>query len=251
MNDKIKDCKKELEDAQENFRVAEAENEKLRVTNEIQNNLWKIWMEEHKEKKKETETNTSTRNDPHEKVQASENENTREVGEEVGEDEGEDEDVYEEIKAYLDNRRRGFRRVDPTKSSEPKTQKATAPNVSKTPTGPRPVHNNSNEQRQKRVGFCHFWNNVGSCSYRNCKFSHEQAPICKFDGQCNRMKCMFKHIKQNGAFLANGPDPNHHAPPPMWGEPSPAWGQRWNWGGPWNQNQNFQEQRMWQSQRNQ
>ena len=52
MNDKIKDCKKELEDAQENFRVAEAENEKLRVTNEIQNNLWKIWMEEHKEKKR-------------------------------------------------------------------------------------------------------------------------------------------------------------------------------------------------------
>ena len=47
MKDKLGEYKIELEEVQENFRVAEAENEKLRVTNDIQNNLSKLWMEEH------------------------------------------------------------------------------------------------------------------------------------------------------------------------------------------------------------
>ena len=54
--------------------------------------------------------------------------------------------------------------------------------------------------------YCHYWNNYGKCQYefknnRPCKFSHSDAPRCKFDGQCNRKSCMFKHYNQNMSFL--------------------------------------------------
>ena len=39
--------KKELSETQETLRVALSECEKLKETNDIQNNLWKIWLQEH------------------------------------------------------------------------------------------------------------------------------------------------------------------------------------------------------------
>ena len=60
MKDKQGEYKIELEEVQENFRVAEAENEKLQVTNDIQNQ-WKIWMEEHHKKHKESNEKSQRR----------------------------------------------------------------------------------------------------------------------------------------------------------------------------------------------
>ena len=50
--------------------------------------------------------------------------------------------------------------------------------------------------------FCHFYSNFGKCNFEvetgaKCKFTHKKAPNCKFDGNCNRKKCMYSHYKQN------------------------------------------------------
>ena len=42
---------------------------------------------------------------------------------------------------------------------------------------------------------CHNWNN--RCNFRECKFSHSKAPLCNFDGNYSRKKCMYLHVKQS------------------------------------------------------
>ena len=43
--------------------------------------------------------------------------------------------------------------------------------------------------------FCHFYNNRIACPYDNkCVFLHEDAPLCRYGGSCERINCMFKHI---------------------------------------------------------
>ena len=62
-------------------------------------------------------------------------------------------------------------------------------------------------ENKPKTQYCHFWNNYGSCHFelknnRPCRFEHKNAPRCKNDGQCDRNRCMFRHINQNMSFLA-------------------------------------------------
>ena len=62
-------------------------------------------------------------------------------------------------------------------------------------------------ENKPNTQYCHFWNNYGSCHFelknnRPCRFEHKNAPRCKNDGQCDRNRCMFRHINQNMSFLA-------------------------------------------------
>ena len=183
MKEKTNELKKELAEAQQNFRVAETENEKLRAANEIQNNLWKIWLEEHKannqkrnEETKETEANKTDEGSTSQNTQPSEDV-TDDKEEEVDES-----DDYEEIKAFLENKKRGFKRVNPSASSEPRPTKETINSASSSASATDSRRtNNRRPQTQGTVPYCHFWNNVGRCPFQNCRSSHEQAPICKFD----------------------------------------------------------------------
>ena len=93
------------------------------------------------------------------------------------------------------------------------------------------------ERRSQNLPYCHNWNNKGSCNFetrtgRPCKFLHKTAPICSFDGICDRKFCMYVHQNQNMAFLAKAPQ---NAGPPMmqntyWGAP-PPWMNQFQ--GPW------------------
>ena len=60
----------------------------------------------------------------------------------------------------------------------------------------------------KFIKYCHYWNNYGRCNYEDCKFEHQSAPVCNYDGDCNRPKCMFTHKKQNMNFLSKKPKPS-------------------------------------------
>ena len=43
--------------------------------------------------------------------------------------------------------------------------------------------------------YCHFFNNRIACPYDDeCVFMHEDAPLCKYGGKCERINCMFKHV---------------------------------------------------------
>ena len=207
MKDKLGEYKIELEEVQENFRVAEAENEKLQVTNDIQN-LWKIWIEEHHKKHQESnEKSPEKKTNKGDCKNNEKKENSKNVHEEEEEDE---EDVYEEIKAYLLIRKQGFTRDVPASSSEPRTKTKPVPTPKqtyKTTNNPQP-----GPRTESRSRYCFFWNNIGKCTFQNYKFSHEQVPVCKFDGNCIRTKCMFQHFKQNVAVLADGPT-QYRSPP--------------------------------------
>ena len=56
----------------------------------------------------------------------------------------------------------------------------------------------ADENVRKSQRFCHFFSNFGECHYerksgRKCKYAHEKAPKCNYDGSCTRKKCMFSH----------------------------------------------------------
>ena len=51
----VEKCKIEVEEAREKLRTTIAENEKLRETNDIQNRLWKLWINEFDNKEKDAE----------------------------------------------------------------------------------------------------------------------------------------------------------------------------------------------------
>ena len=45
--------------------------------------------------------------------------------------------------------------------------------------------------------YCHFFNNDKSCPYDDrCIFLHEDSRVCKYDLNCERDYCMFKHRKK-------------------------------------------------------
>ena len=233
--------KKELSETQETLRIAVTECEKLKETNDIQNNLWKIWVKQH------SKDNTNTRETKNKPVN---------VEEEILDDNDQDEDP---VTVFLRNRRQGYSRVSPAASPEPnvrlnhsKTFKKSERKVSfNTSSNKDEYSKNRYQQRwsesrpQNNKKYCHYWNNAGTCSYRNCRFLHEKSPDCKFDGRCTRNKCMFSHLKQNKGFLAE----SHRAPssrtagysrpsppvwatgsaPQYWGPPAPwtQWGNAW------------------------
>ena len=48
------------------------------------------------------------------------------------------------------------------------------------------------------VLFCHYYNNNKECPYDNeCIFAHEESEQCKFGKACDRVMCMYRHVKEN------------------------------------------------------
>ena len=63
----VEEVKKELSDTQETLRIAVSECEKLKETNDIQSNLWKIWLKEHNDNDgKKTSNSNKDVSDDHE-----------------------------------------------------------------------------------------------------------------------------------------------------------------------------------------
>ena len=80
------------------------------------------------------------------------------------------------------------------------------------------------EENNEPDNFCHFYNNYRRCTFeentgKQCKFVHRRAPVCDFDGQCGRSKCMFQHKNQSiGRDDFLGPKQKHFQPNRMnWG----------------------------------
>ena len=54
--------------------------------------------------------------------------------------------------------------------------------------------------RGRNARYCHFYNRRG-CTAINCKFIHDEAPLCELflKGQCHRRLCQYRH-QENGNF---------------------------------------------------
>ena len=52
---------------------------------------------------------------------------------------------------------------------------------------------------ENQTKFCHFFNNGKECPYSKlgCMFKHESAPLCKYQGNCFRTLCQFKHREED------------------------------------------------------
>ena len=229
-NDKELAFKAELEEANERLRVTKTENEKLREVNETQHKLWKIFVENVEKGKSDTKDRGNTEETALRKVA----EEVPEVNEESVEILEEDEDMIQTEAAYQewlrDVRGRGFKRTNPASPAEsnarpnglkkqtylsaattasrtthpPSASPGTGP-TSRSGTSPRRPPSSPAAIRPgniENMRYCHNWNNIGRCDYDNCKFAHETAPICNFDGTCTRKKCMYTHKKQNIHFLS-------------------------------------------------
>ena len=232
--DKALAFKVEIEAATESFRVAKAENEKLKEVNEVQHKLWKIFVD--KFEKVEKPMDTKPNNNPDKKAGPSTHKSTDDE-EIVIEDEIDLDGSYEEW--LKDTRSRGFKRTSPTSNpeknegngnqSEAKKTKKTFVRTEPTPDEPA---------RVDFIKYCHNWNNYGKCTFQNCRFAHENAPLCKFDGDCKRQKCLFSHMKQNMHFLASKSKPSH-VPMHSWPSMIPPWSTPFPFNpSPWQQNHN-------------
>ena len=122
-----------------------------------------------------------------------------------------------------DTRNRGFKRSNPASSAERVSPSSHSQQVKKT-TYARATVTRANPQYQQRsdtasensqnfVRYCHNWNNLGKCNFEGCIFVHESAPVCTFDGNCTRPKCMYAHKKQNMNFLSKKFKPPVHVHP--------------------------------------
>ena len=113
----------------------------------------------------------------------------------------EDEDGENFEQQLLANKIRGFRRTGPSQPAERnKGSGKTDPKPSfAAVTAKNGVANNESERAPAPPTntpklYCHYFNNSGNCSHGNkCKFVHSKAPVCSFDANCNRKKCMFQH----------------------------------------------------------
>ena len=177
----------ELSEAREDYRKEKAEREHLRVRNSLLQDMSKIIVDkcmkpsnDPKKKKYEEEINI--------------------VDEDLGED-------------IVRNKSKGYRRVSPANNAE-RENVFTRPNQSsfqnsstRNGAGNNEDYRTDGNAQQERVQYCHFYNNSGRCSFserlgRPCRFAHKLAPVCNFDGQCNRPKCMFRHSQPPAnAFL--------------------------------------------------
>ena len=160
--DKDLGYKIQLAETQDQFKVLKTENEKLKETNRIQENLWKIWLEKFEKEKIENNSQQVA---------------TDKVLENVDTEKNDEEDDDIDIDAWFQqNKNRGFKRVKADAvDNERNTDKSTAVKVDK-------------ETKKTIQKFCHNYNNLGKCDTKECKFLHKQAPVCKFDGNCNRKK---------------------------------------------------------------
>ena len=205
--DKALTFKVEIEAATESFRVAKAENEKLKEVNEVQHKLWKIFVD--KFEKGEKSNDTRPGNNPDKKAGSSAPKSNDD--EEIVIEDEEDIDLESSYEEWLkDTRRRGFKRTTPTSNPEKNDGNGNGFGGKKTKkTFDRTESNQDEPTRTDFIKYCHNWNNYGKCTFENCRFVHENAPLCKFDGDCKRQKCMFSHKKQNMHFLASKSKPSH------------------------------------------
>ena len=52
--------------------------------------------------------------------------------------------------------------------------------------------------------YCHYFNNKKVCPFiEECLFLHEEAEICKYGKQCERILCMFKHEYEDDENLSD------------------------------------------------
>ena len=179
------------------------ENAKLKEINETQHKLCKIFLE-----KFEKEEASKKKDDKPEAINKSQNDGTNAASNEAPDNDNEDDvdediDLEDSYQEWLkDARGRGFKRTTPSAPSEnnrePEGRKETG--NKKVPEGRTEQVNkndanggsdqvrNETEINRSEPKFCHFWNNMGKCTYVNCKFLHQSAPTCKWDGDCRRTK---------------------------------------------------------------
>ena len=228
--------KEELEEINEKLRVITTENEKLKEVNETQHKLWKIFVENEENRKTGNMVGDTSRQEVSKQAPT-----INDI--KILEDDEEPEEIQTEA-AYQewlkDLRGRGFKRSNPASPAErivsngkPKksyleaamtgsrnVRPPTLGQQSCPPAGPPPssstsppcppsptTHQRSGPENRNNTRYCHNWNNLGRCDYDKCKFAHENAPVCNFDGTCRRKKCMFSHKKQNMHFLSQNYKP--------------------------------------------
>ena len=126
--------------------------------------------------------------------------------------EDEDEDGLDElVRNVKDNKNAGHKRTSPASFAETVKGNQSKPKP-KQPSTDKPAQpemrndtSASNDSKPKdahksKISYCHYFSNFGKCTFeektgRKCKFSHQKAPHCNFDLNCNRKKCMFSHTK--------------------------------------------------------
>ena len=59
--------------------------------------------------------------------------------------------------------------------------------------------------------FCHFYNNGKNCPYEDvgCKFKHKEAKSCRFDENCDKKLCQFKHSQNKQKLKENNLSKNN------------------------------------------
>ena len=235
----------QMEELRRGFEKAKAENIKLQDNLDTQNKLWKIWIEKMDDNVGVAE-NKSTKldlNQPSDDevllIEDEDQDNVDDTGDEI---------TDEIFKRFMINAAKTrFKRTSPTEEpvlSQSTIYKCTKCGFKANNNGKLGEHiKNVHGQRLtpvpvpsrqtiatsgKKRQFCHFWNNFKSCHFeakngRPCKFLHDKAPICRFDGNCDRKMCMFTHKSQNMNFLSNPPTHVQYPVPQrsQWGPPSP------------------------------
>ena len=151
----------------------------------------------------------------------------------------------------LANRRRGFKRSTPANSAEQNSapKENPVPSFADTAANRRAAVSGTNttvrDPPKPNTGklYCHYFNNARNCPHGNtCKFSHTKAPICSFDVNCDRKKCMYQH-PQRSSFLERGQN-QFYPPIPHPSQMSP-------WSMPWmfpQMDQNMYHNNQWNSQ---
>ena len=192
MKDKEYALNIQLEELKSAFEAIKTENIKLKDNLEAQNKLWKIWLETFDDKNKVTEVSKGPAV-RHDEVSPA-------VDVEQLDDDGVEnaDDLTDMIfKNYMDSLKESSNRKSHSSQPIPKNNSHN-------------VRQNSSES--SRAKYCHYWSNYGTCHFvtntgRPCKFKHERAPTCKFDGKCDRQMCMYTHKRQNVSFLLKTPLP--------------------------------------------
>ena len=104
------------------------------------------------------------------------------------------------VQSSIENKNKGFKRVGPTTYAEKVNIEVKTKNFQAEKTV-NPANITTRVNTKQKVQYCHFYSNFGKCMFEEttgnrCKFSHQKAPTCNYDGKCNRKKCMFSHVSQ-------------------------------------------------------
>ena len=176
-----KTYEEELAEVREDFVKVKAEKEHFRVRNELLHNMSKIIVDKCLKGNKSNNTNP----DDTEKI-----------------DDNEDvDDATIFLNKMKENKNRGYRRVNPMEAPTKEKEKRIEAKTAKSSKKAHGKSNSDDENIEPMDNFCHFFNNYKKCLFeentgKKCKFAHRKAPLCDFDGQCGRSKCMFRHTRQ-------------------------------------------------------